>query len=61
MKVSDEFTVPLCRSHHRKLHQAGNEEAWWEKLVINALEIAKGLREQTHPTSASADTTNLPP
>jgi hypothetical protein len=29
MKVSDEFTVPLCRGHHRQLHQAGNEVAWW--------------------------------
>jgi hypothetical protein len=25
LKVSDEFTVPLCRVHHRQLHQAGNE------------------------------------
>ena len=25
LKVSDEFTVPLCRGHHRELHQAGNE------------------------------------
>ena len=30
LKVSDEFTVPLCRGHHRQLHQAGNEVAWWE-------------------------------
>jgi hypothetical protein len=28
-KVSDEFTVPLCRDHHRQLHQCGNEVAWW--------------------------------
>ena len=28
MKVSDEFTVPLCRGHHRQLHQAGNEITW---------------------------------
>ena len=27
LKVSDEFTVPLCRGHHRQLHQAGNEVA----------------------------------
>src|SRR5262249_4052318 len=27
LKVSDEFTVPLCRGHHRQLHQAGNELA----------------------------------
>ena len=24
-KVSDEFAVPLCREHHRKLHHHGNE------------------------------------
>jgi hypothetical protein len=48
MKVSDEFTVPLCRTHHRQLHEAGNEVAWWEDLDINALEIAKGLWEQRH-------------
>ena len=24
-KVSDEYTVPLCRTHHRQLHQTGNE------------------------------------
>jgi hypothetical protein len=55
LKVSDEFTVPLCRGHHRQLHQAGNEVAWWKNLEINALEIAKGLWEQTHPKSAAAD------
>jgi hypothetical protein len=54
MKVSDEFTVPLCRGHHRQLHQAGNEVVWWENLKINALEIAQGLWEQTHPDLASA-------
>ena len=32
LKVSDEFTVPLCRGHHRQLHQTGNEKAWWENL-----------------------------
>jgi Rad52/22 family double-strand break repair protein len=52
MKVSDEFTVPLCRGHHRQLHQAGNEIPWWKNLNINALEIARGLWEQTHPKVA---------
>ena len=56
LKVSDEFTVPLCRGHHRQLHQAGNEVAWWDNLKINALEIAKGRWEQTHPKSAAEDT-----
>ncbi|HEY3223875.1 MAG TPA: Rad52/Rad22 family DNA repair protein [Pseudolabrys sp.] len=53
LKVSDEFTVPLCRGHHRQLHQAGNEETWWKTLNIDPLTIAKGLWEQTHPKSAS--------
>jgi hypothetical protein len=48
--------VPLCRGHHRQLHQAGNEVAWWEGLKINALPIAKGLWEQTHPKTVPADT-----
>jgi len=37
LKVSDEFTVPLCRGHHRQLHQAGNEVAWWDDLDVDAL------------------------
>jgi hypothetical protein len=28
-KASDEFTVPLCRSHHRSVHRVGDEQAWW--------------------------------
>ena len=59
LKVSDEFTVPLCRGHHRQLHQAGNEVVWWGNLKINALEVAEGLWEQTHPKSTAADTAPL--
>ena len=55
LKVSDEFTVPLCRGHHRQLHQAGNEVAWWENLKINVLPIAKQLWEQTRPKSAPSE------
>jgi hypothetical protein len=61
LKVSDEFTVPLCRGHHRQLHQAGNEVTWWEGLKINAIEIAKGFWEQTHPKTAAADAAMLAP
>jgi len=59
LKVSDEFTVPLCRGHHRQLHQAGNEVAWWEKLNLKPLEVAKGLWEKTHPKSATANNPTL--
>ena len=61
LKVSDEFTVPLCRGHHRQLHQAGNEIAWWEDLNIDALEIAKGLWEQTRPKCGATDTHVMAP
>ena len=56
LKVSDEFTVPLCRGHHRQLHQAGNEIAWWSDRKINVLLSANGLWEQTHPKAATTDT-----
>jgi hypothetical protein len=49
LKVSDEFTVPLCRGHHRQVHQAGNEINWWISLKIDALPAARLLWEQTHP------------
>jgi len=48
LKVSDEFTVPLCRGYHRQLHQTGDERAWWDSHRVNALEIARGLWERTH-------------
>ena len=25
---SDEFTVPVCRGHHREIHRCGDEAAW---------------------------------
>jgi hypothetical protein len=53
LKVSDEFTVPLCRVHHRQLHQAGNEVAWWEGLQIDALEMARGLWQHSRSPSSS--------
>jgi hypothetical protein len=51
LKVSDEFTVPLCRGHHRQLHQVGKEEDWWKTFKVNALEIATSLWAQSHPSS----------
>jgi hypothetical protein len=60
MKVSDEFTVPLCRGHHRQLHQASNEIAWWQDHKVSALEIARQLWEQTHPVQAGNETQQPP-
>jgi hypothetical protein len=33
-KVSDEFTVPLCRGHNREIRRCGKEAAWWKKPVL---------------------------
>ena len=46
-KVSDEFVVPLCRSHHRALHRVGNEAGWWRAAGIDALKVAGKLWGQS--------------
>lgn len=44
MKVSDEFTVPLCNLHHDNLHRAGDERGWWARHAVkNPLAIAARL------------------
>jgi hypothetical protein len=48
-KVSDEFTVPLCRGHHREVHRSGDEAAWWAKTGIDASAGARGLWLKSHP------------
>ena len=54
-KVSDEFTVPLCRGHHREVHRSGDESAWWSKGGIDAVGAARTLWTQTHPVPPVAD------
>jgi hypothetical protein len=48
-KVSDEFTIPLCRGHHREVHRCGNEAAWWQKVGIDPTAAARLLWLKTHP------------
>jgi ERF superfamily len=56
-KVSDEFTVPLCRVHHRELHRQGDERAWWAKFNIDPLPIALRFWQHTRgiPVSQQED------
>jgi hypothetical protein len=42
-KASDEFVVPLCRMHHREVHRAGDERAWWKAAGIDPLKVAHKL------------------
>jgi hypothetical protein len=46
-RVSDEFTVPLCRAHHRELRNRGDETAWWAGLDIDPTPIAQRLWRET--------------
>ena len=42
-KVSDEWTVPLCITHHRAVHSVGNEERWWAEKGIDPIAHAVRL------------------
>jgi hypothetical protein len=53
-KVSDEFTVPLCRGHHREAHRCGDEAAWWRKTGIDPGAAARALWLKSHPVPLSA-------
>jgi hypothetical protein len=46
-KVSDEYAVPLCRTHHREVHRQGDEAAWWASAGIDALAVAHRLWQHT--------------
>ena len=46
-KASDEFSVPLCRVHHRAAHRAGDERAWWKAAGIDPIKIARRLWKET--------------
>jgi hypothetical protein len=48
-KASDEFTVPLCRGHHREVHRSGDEVTWWEKAGVDPTLNARALWLRTHP------------
>jgi hypothetical protein len=51
-RVSDEFTVPVCRIHHRELHRQADEAAWWAQFNIDPLSVALRLWQQTRLNGA---------
>ena len=56
-KVSDEFTVPLCRGHHREVHRYGNEAAWWAKVGVDPITLARAFWLKTHPLLEASEKT----
>ncbi len=57
-KVSDEFIVPLCRTHHREAHRVSDELGWWKQAGIDALAFAEKLWRDTHPLPEKRGTPN---
>ncbi len=53
-KVSDEYTVPVCRLHHRELHGYGDEASWWAGVGIDPLPIALELWRRSRLTYSLA-------
>jgi hypothetical protein len=47
LKVSDEFTVPLCAIHHSENHTTGDERGWWRRHNMEPLAVARSLWEQS--------------
>jgi len=52
-KPSDEFAVPLCRTHHRSVHRAGDERAWWKQTGIDPIQVARRLWRDTRQSASS--------
>jgi Rad52/22 family double-strand break repair protein len=56
LKVSDEFTVPLCAIHHTQNHATGDERQWWQERNLDPLiEAGKLWRQSQDIKPKSAD------
>jgi hypothetical protein len=53
--VSDEYTVPVCRLHHRELHRYGDEASWWAAIGIDPLPIALRLWRRSQLGATAGD------
>ena len=62
-KVSDEWVVPLCVTHHRDLHGVGDERGWWKNQRIDPIHKAKMLWGESRgelPAEIDADESARP-
>jgi hypothetical protein len=58
LKVSDEFTVPLCAIHHHHIHTTGKEREWWQERNVDPLKIANALWQQSRERELSLSRAN---
>jgi hypothetical protein len=47
LKVSDEYTVPLCATHHSKIHAVGDERQRWQEWKLDPLQVAERLWKES--------------
>jgi hypothetical protein len=59
-KASDEFTVPLCRVHHREVHRIADEQAWWQGAGIDPLSVAQQLWNTTRVNEGRIEEDDTP-
>jgi DNA recombination protein Rad52 len=52
IKVSDEFTVPLCAIHHQQLHNTTKEREWWQHRKIDPVMVAGTLWRESQKRAA---------
>jgi ERF superfamily len=60
-RASDEFAVPLCRVHHRAVHRAHDERAWWQAAGIEPIKIARKLWKDTRIDEGRVEPDRTPP
>ena len=59
LKVSDEFTVPLCATHHRDIHQTTREREWWGDRKIEPMAVAAELWRESSGKPLPSGVTEL--
>jgi len=60
LKVSDEFTVPLCAIHHHENHAVGSERQWWQDRKLDPLMVARKLWEESRQLGQPEAPNDLP-
>ena len=58
LKVSDEFTVPLCAIHHSENHTTGDERRWWQERNLDPLPVAHRLWQNSRSTERTPNVAN---
>jgi hypothetical protein len=58
LKVSDEFTVPLCVIHHSENHTTGDERRWWQERNLDPLPVAHSLWHKSRSAELPPNLTN---